>query len=290
MRLGHALVLLAACGGRTGLRTTADYKVLFGAGVPGVRAWHSASSAITNVTASWEGEILECTYDGRYFAVGDYAMTTTSDVLDASGALVRHQQGFAQAIRPDGMRTIVMANGCVGTLDADGTYGNEHCAPHEQLVAFAYAPDGKTVLWVHGNAEQTSSTLATGLEDGTNQRVIASLESTGLSDFESAAFSFDGSRVAYVECNVYSSSTVPCRLKTVRLDTLETTTLVDEGAYLSHAAFTPDGTSVVFLDAATSSDEDMSLRIVDVETHVISTLVEHPQANELSGLCTARDD
>lgn len=295
MRLGHALLLVAACGGRTGLSGDAEkrpdaYKIVFGT-AHGIHAWHAANGTITNVNTTWSGQILRCTYDGRYLGVADY-MTMTSDVLDANGGLVRHLPGTVHAIRPDGMRTILQPADegnvvCEATFDADGTYGNEHCMsyPQELLLALAYAPDGQTVLWGIGANVEIHS-LATGREDGTNQREIAANANAW---FASASFSFDGARVAYVEC---PSGTFVCQLKVVRLDTLATTTVVDEGTGLLGSAFTPDGTKVVFFDAGTSSPEavDVSLRMVDLETGVISTVVDRPGSDVTDGFCVARDD
>jgi hypothetical protein len=319
---GTALLsLVVACGGRSMLddgASSADdagakpdaassaYRVAYTDQKELVDVWRSATGATSSIPASGWAREPTCTYDGRYIAIG-VSKTGTFRVLDANGALVRSQVGVPGAFRPDGARLFVArpdpdlsGHFCVGTLDADETFTNVRCSDPmgETYGPAEYAPDGKTVLWWHNRYDPsttaTLSSLETALEDYSNPREIVPIPTDGKL-LTSAGFSFDGSRVEYVACKVIYGD-ASCDLRIVRLDTLETTTVVS-GPYIAAAAFTPDGSGLVYFQPSNQNPNPnvglgpWSLMHLEVATGTVSTLLDDAHATRFSppGLCVMRD-
>lgn len=316
-----SLVFLLACGGRTSLddadplsdggggggvdvaARSSAYKIVYTVWEKGISEWHSANGSVDALTAD-NGQGVSCSYDGRYIARDrhDYA---SFDVLDASGAIVRTQQGLIGPIRPDGARVIAarpVANTpnqfCEGTLDVDGTFANVRCfstVTGESFGAEAYAPDGKTVLWSHNFYDAvttgTIQSIETALEDGSNPRVIVPVATKpyGYRFLTSASFSFDGSLVTYGDCTeTYGSAR--CEVKIVRIDTLDTT-VVAKGGLVAAPHFVPDGSGIVYLESPYADVGKYSIRRVDLATGSISTLVTDVfPVYDGPDLCVALDD
>ena len=312
VRKVFALVLLLACGGRSEVgaqidggavpfpdaAAANDYKIAFSPVKGGVGVWHSASQTVELLEQPASPLGLACTYDGRFLALQE---ETAFEVLDAHGVLVWKHSGGIGALRPDGRRAIVggIHAGCVGTLDDDGTYADVRCSGSstEAWGAVAYAPDGKTVLWGHSIYDpattDTAVTYEIATEDFANERVVVAPSTPSVSHLVSAlAFSFDGSRIGYADCRKGYGDFF-CKLISLRLDTLEATTVLDSKdptSIVPAVAFTPAGDAMVFLEGRISN-QTRALRRIDLATAVVSTLADG--ANSAYGLepslCVARD-
>ncbi|HEY1959929.1 MAG TPA: hypothetical protein VGH28_30180 [Polyangiaceae bacterium] len=317
MKRAFVLLAIAACGGRTGLRgevvaneagagasasESTAYKVVYegpGAGT-GFELWRSTTGTLSGFLTEGEHfEAMSCTYDGRFMAAANNPDVTSFDVIDASGKVVRTQKGGLEALRPDGMRAIVAGvhDGCVGTLDADGTYADVRCGntSADSWGAATYAPDGKTVLWAHEVYDPATTntfiTFATASEQLTDERVVVGPGNRWRFGTATPSFSFDGSRLAYADCKKGYGDDF-CKLGIVRLDTLEATAVLDDSKlrFISGVGFTPDGGALVYM-ATPDPSHPPALRRVDLATGVDTVLADpsHTVNDGPYAFCVARD-
>lgn len=273
-----ATMMVIGCGGRMlpdgGMQDAGPdmslgsaFKVAY-QGQGAITLWHSARSPEAFDTST----LGTFTYDGRFMAV---ATSSAIAVLNADASIQRSQPQPSQmgtlatftSPRPDVQRLLVYGfkddgTAVLGTLELDGTY--HELANGRYVSTPRYSPDGKMIVFADKflNGNRLDDEIVLMNDDGSARTVLVSNgDGSAVSD---PSFSFDGKRIAYA---------LDLGIAAIDIVSRQVSVLVPGhlGQVDSQPNFTPNGTSIVFVEVRLSVT---SLLSVDVGTKAVTTLVD----------------